>query len=283
MTKISLGTAQWGLNYGISNSSGIPSIKDIKNLISFARANKITMLDTANSYGEVESKLGEIGIDDFDTITKIHVSKGQSNKIEILIKFSIHNMGLNSIYGCLVHNPQELLKDSKIWEALKKEKDKKRITKIGYSVYEPEVLSRLLEKNMFPDVVQLPYSILDRKFESLIKFLKEEKVEIHARSIFLQGLYFLKLNKLPATLKPLKKPLKKIKNISRINSLTMLELCISFVLKNNNIDFVVVGVENLEQLKEIKNFFQTGIKLKKVDDSILNLSFDKKLLNPTNW
>ena len=63
----------------------------------------------------------------------------------------------------------------------------------------------------------------------------------------------------------------------------MLELCISFVLKNNNIDFVVVGVENLEQLKEIKNFFQTGIKLKKVDDSILNLSFDKKLLNPTNW
>ena len=70
------------------------------------------------------------------------------------------------------HNPQELLKDSKIWEALKKEKEREIISKIGYSVYEPDVLNRLLDKNMFPDIVQLPYSILDRKFERAINFFK---------------------------------------------------------------------------------------------------------------
>ena len=283
MTKISLGTAQWGLNYGISNSTGIPSLEDINNLICYARLNKIIMLDTANSYGEVESKLGKIGIYDFDTVTKISVLKGQSNKIENLVKISILNMKLNSVYGCLVHNPQELLKDSKIWEALKKEKEKGIISKIGYSVYEPEVLNRLLEKNMFPDIVQLPYSILDRKFERSITFLKHEKVEIHVRSVFLQGLYFLELNKLPITLKPLKKSLTKINNICKINSLSMLELCLSFVSKNNNIDFVVMGVENLEQLIQINDFFQKGNKLKTVDDSTLDFSFDQKLLNPTNW
>ena len=260
-----------------------PSLEDINNLICYARLNKIIMLDTANSYGEVESKLGKIGIYDFDTVTKISVLKGQSNKIENLVKISILNMKLNSVYGCLVHNPQELLKDSKIWEALKKEKEKGIISKIGYSVYEPEVLNRLLEKNMFPDIVQLPYSILDRKFERSITFLKHEKVEIHVRSVFLQGLYFLELNKLPITLKPLKKSLTKINNICKINSLSMLELCLSFVSKNNNIDFVVMGVENLEQLIQVNDFFQKGNKLKTVDDSTLDFSFDQKLLNPTNW
>ena len=213
MTKISLGTAQWGLNYGIANSTGIPSLNDINDLICYARRNKICMLDTANTYGEVESKLGKIGIDDFDTVTKVSVSKGQSAKIENLIKTSSLNMKLNSIYGCLVHNPQELLKDSKIWEALKKEKEREIISKIGYSVYEPDVLNRLLDKNMFPDIVQLPYSILDRKFERAINFLKHEKVEIHVRSVFLQGLYFLELNKLPVALKPLKKSIAFVKLI----------------------------------------------------------------------
>ena len=283
MTKISLGTAQWGLNYGIANSTGIPSLSDINDLISYARVNKICMLDTANTYGEVESKLGKIGIDDFDTITKVSVSKGQSAKIENLVKTSSLNMKLNSIYGCLVHNPQELLKDSKIWEALKKEKERGIISKIGYSVYEPEVLNRLLDKNMFPDIVQLPYSILDRKFERAINFLKHEKVEIHVRSVFLQGVYFLELNKLPVTLQPLKKPLKKINSICKVNSLSMLELCLSFVSKNNNIDFVVMGVENLGQLVQINDFFQKSNKLKLVDDSTLDFSFDQKLLNPTNW
>ena len=93
----------------------------------------------------------------------------------------------------------------------------------------------------------------------------------------------MELNKLPVTLQPLKKPLKKINSICKVNSLSMLELCLSFVSKNNNIDFVVMGVENLGQLVQINDFFQKSNKLKLVDDSTLDFSFDQKLLNPTNW
>ena len=93
----------------------------------------------------------------------------------------------------------------------------------------------------------------------------------------------MELNKLPVALKPLKKPLKKINSICKVNSFSMLELCLSFVLKNNNIDFAVMGVENLEQLVQINDFFHKSKKLKIVDDCNLDFSFDQKLLNPTNW
>ncbi len=283
MTKISIGSAQWGSEYGISNISGIPSLETINKIITYAKSNGIKMIDTAGIYGNAESKIGENISYDFDIVSKIIVNEGDSSEIKNLVNDSLLKLKLNSIYGCLVHNPKELLKDSKIWEALKNEKREGKIKKIGYSVYEPKELQMLFKKKLIPDMIQLPYNILDRKFESYIDSLKKKKIEIHIRSVFLQGLYFMDADCLPVKLLPLKNPLTKLKKLCNSWSISMLELCLYFVLKNKNIDYIIVGVESLQQLKQINKVFKNNDCPLDTQLFDLNFTFNKNLLNPSNW
>lgn len=284
MTKISIGTAQWGLNYGISNTTGIPSYKHLTEILDYARTNKIKMLDTAALYGEAESKLGKVGCDNFWIVTKITIQNHKnSTSIKRSIQNSLKRLNQNSIYGCLIHNPEALINNQKEWFELQNEKNNGSVLKVGYSIYDVNTLEALFKGGMIPDIIQFPYNILDRKFERHMDLLKKHKVEIHVRSVFLQGLYFMNINEIPKKLEPLKETLKKLKSLCKSKSISMLDLCLSFVLKNNNIDFIVMGVENLEQLVQINDFFHKSKKLKIVDDSTLDFSFDQKLLNPRNW
>ncbi len=284
MTKISIGTAQWGLNYGISNTTGIPSYKHLTEILDYARTNKIKMLDTAALYGEAESKLGKVGCDNFWIVTKITIQNHKnSTSIKRSIQNSLKRLNQNSIYGCLIHNPETLINNQKEWFELQNEKNNGSVLKVGYSIYDVNTLEALFKGGMIPDIIQFPYNILDRKFERHMDLLKKHKVEIHVRSVFLQGLYFMNINEIPKKLEPLKETLKKLKSLCKSKSISMLDLCLSFVLKNNNIDFIVMGVENLEQLVQINDFFHKSKKLKIVDDSTLDFSFDQKLLNPRNW
>lgn len=283
MAKISIGSAQWGSEYGISNISGIPSSNTVNKIITYANSNNIRMIDTARAYGNAESKIGEYISNDFDIVSKIIVNEENSSKIKNLVNDSLLKLKINSIYGFLIHNPKELLKDTKTWEALKNEKSEGKIKKIGYSVYEPKDLQMLFKKKLIPDIVQLPYNILDRKFESYIDSLKKKKIEIHVRSVFLQGLYFMDANCLPSKLLPLRNPLIKLKKLCKSRSLSMLELCLSFVLKNKNIDYIIVGVESLQQLIQINKVFKNNDNSLKAKWFDLNFSCNENLLNPSNW
>lgn len=283
MAKISIGSAQWGSEYGISNISGIPSSNTVNKIITYANSNNIRMIDTARAYGNAESKIGETISNDFDIVSKIIVNEENSSKIKNLVNDSLLKLKINSIYGFLIHNPKELLKDTKTWEALKNEKSEGKIKKIGYSVYEPKDLQMLFKKKLIPDIVQLPYNILDRKFESYIDSLKKKKIEIHVRSVFLQGLYFMDANCLPSKLLPLRNPLIKLKKLCKSRSLSMLELCLSFVLKNKNIDYIIVGVESLQQLIQINKVFKNNDNPLKAKWFDLNFSCNENLLNPSNW
>lgn len=283
MAKISIGSAQWGSEYGISNISGIPSSNTVNKIITYANSNNIRMIDTARAYGNAESKIGETISNDFDIVSKIIVNEENSSKIKNLVNDSLLKLKINSIYGFLIHNPKELLKDTKTWEALKNEKSEGKIKKIGYSVYEPKDLQMLFKKKLIPDIVQLPYNILDRKFESYIDSLKKKKIEIHVRSVFLQGLYFMDANCLPSKLLPLRNPLIKLKKLCKSRSISMLELCLSFVLKNKNIDYIIVGVESLQQLIQINKVFKNNDNSLKAKWFDLNFSCNENLLNPSNW
>ncbi len=283
MAKISIGSAQWGSEYGISNISGIPSSNTVNKIITYANSNNIRMIDTARAYGNAESKIGENISNDFDIVSKIIVNEENSSKIKNLVNDSLLKLKINSIYGFLIHNPKELLKDSKTWEALENEKSEGKIKKIGYSVYEPKDLQMLFKKKLIPDIVQLPYNILDRKFESYIDSLKKKKIEIHVRSVFLQGLYFMDANSLPSKLLSLRNPLIKLKKLCKSRSISMLELCLSFVLKNKNIDYIIVGVESLQQLIQINKVFKNNDNSLKAKWFDLNFSCNENLLNPSNW
>ena len=280
--KLALGTVQWGTNYGISNNLGVPSDLELKKILKFSKNNGIKLLDTASTYGDSELRIKKLTNHDFNIITKIS-SISNENSIKKQINNSLNRLGANSIYGCLFHSPNELIKNNHYWDKINEEKINGKVKKIGYSLYHPNELDYLLNSEIIPDIVQVPFSLLDRKFESYFEILNKMKIEIHVRSVFLQGMYFLNPDELPKKLKDYAKPLNKLKQIANDCSIEMLDLALNYVLNKNYINYVVIGVVNMKQIEDI--FFSSNKKLNKETIKIIeNIKVDNKdILNPSNW
>nr|WP_294937016.1 aldo/keto reductase [uncultured Flavobacterium sp.] len=281
--KITLGTVQFGINYGISNTHGVPSDTELKAIFSAAEDGGIECLDTAQAYGNAEERLGQFSGNHFKIITKFPNVSG-NEELEKMLSESLIRLKSDSIYGYLAHNADILIEKTFLWETLQQAKSKGKIQKIGFSLYSPEQLEKLLELNCIPDLVQLPYSILDRKFENKLAELKQLGTEIHVRSVFLQGLYFTNPTTLPEKLLPLKSALTDLQNICNESEVTVGDAALNYVISNSNIDQIVMGVETAEQLKQN---IQSVLNWKLGSDLFSKIEAieikDKSLLNPVNW
>ena len=169
--KLVIGTAQFGQNYGITNSKGKVPKAEIKAILGQARCNQIYSLDTASSYGDSELILGNIGVSDFEIIAKLP-ALGQSNDkpYEVFsnsLKSSLKNLRKSSIETILLHRPEELLSSfgDDIYKSLLKLKDNGLANRIGISIYSPEFLGAIIPKYHF-DVIQVPINIFDRRIIS---------------------------------------------------------------------------------------------------------------------
>lgn len=280
--KIALGTVQWGLDYGIANTHGIPSDEALKSIFALANKNGIDLFDTAVQYGEAEKRVGQFSNPEHRIITKIGNFTPQ-NSLKIQLDNSFKHFKREKIYGCLFHDIEELTKNNDLWTELLEYKATGKISKIGYSLYEPQELLDLLEAGLHPDLIQLPYSILDRKFEPYFEQLKSIDTEIHIRSVFLQGLYFMSIEALSSKFNDLKGTLKEVEEIATEFGLTKLELALNYVLKNKYVDYAIIGVEQSSQLKEIINASKIVFS-KSIEERLNALSVENPtLLNPSNW
>ncbi|ESU20564.1 hypothetical protein FCR2A7T_08700 [Flavobacterium cauense R2A-7] len=281
--KITLGTVQFGINYGISNTHGVPSDEALQTIFSVAAEAGINQLDTALAYGNAEERLGLFASDRFQIITKFPAVASQ-NELENTLEQSLIRLKTTSVYGYLAHNADILIENPQLWETLQKAKAEGKIEKIGFSLYHPEQLEKLLALNIVPDLVQLPYSILDRKFENKLAELKLLGTEIHVRSVFLQGLYFMNPKQLPEKLKPLTAALTELQTICTENKVGVGDVALNYVISNPNIDKVVMGVETAAQLKQniqmVSNWEANSGLFSKIEAIEIN---DKSLLNPVNW
>ena len=276
--KIALGTVQWGLNYGISNKRGIPSELELDKIFATASANGINLLDTATSYGEAESRIGNRSSGKFRIVTKIG-SISKDNSIEQQVKKSLENLKTTSLYGCLFHNVNELLETPSMWGEMQGQKKEGRIEKVGYSLYHTEELERLLQLNFIPDLIQIPFNLIDQRFEPYFKQLSEMKIEIHVRSIFLQGL-LLNFEMMEQDKFLEWSPIwKKYKDWLNETNLTPLEACICHAEHHKEITNIILGVEQLSQLKEII----LASKKKSIEAPKAFISTDQKLINPLSW
>jgi aryl-alcohol dehydrogenase-like predicted oxidoreductase len=170
------------------------------------------VLDSASAYGNAEEVLGKNELSHFKLVSKF-LPPSEGENVENQLKQSLENLRLDHLYGYLAHRPLEVLIHPEQWEELQDFKAEGIVKKIGFSLNEPEELEKLLEKGYVPDLVQVPYNYFDRRFETAIKELKEEGCEIHTRSAFLQGLFFMDPNELPdyfAEVKPLLRQLQEI-------------------------------------------------------------------------
>ena len=282
MNKLALGTVQFGIKYGINNSHGIPSDKAVDEILNFANKSGVKILDTAIAYGNCEERLGNLMKNDFDIISKFSNIDNEKD-FEKSLSQTLNKLKISKLYGFLAHDSNELIKNNLIWDYLKSLKQTNKVQKIGYSVYNTSQLDDLIELGFVPYIIQLPYNLLDRQFERYFKILKQHKVEIHVRSIFLQGLYFMSLNKLPIYLLPLKKDINSLHSICENYNINITSLAMNFVKQNPYIDYIVMGVESKKQLEE--NTIVLNEKLnKKIIDLVLSINVkNKNLLNPVNW
>lgn len=280
--KLTLGTVQFGIPYGINNTNGIPDDQEISGIFDLAFKEGISVLDTAPEYGNAEERIANFSHSRFKIITKFS-KVNTSQELQNALSKSLLRLKTNSVYGYISHKADDLIENSTLWETMMKMKDDQTVEKIGYSLYSPEHLERLLDIGYIPDIIQLPYSMLDRKFEKYLPKLKQLGTEIHVRSVFLQGLYFMNPNKLPHYLRPLRDPLHELHKISRESHLSIGSLALNFVNDNPNIDKLVIGVDSKSQLAEnlsmIENLTNTGINESINDIIVLN----QELLNPANW
>lgn len=280
--KIGLGTVQWGLDYGIANTHGIPSDEVLNSIFALANKSGINLFDTAVQYGEAEKRLGQFSNLEHQIVTKIGNFSTNKNLNQQLDN-SFKHLKRQNIYGCLFHDVDELINNTDLWRELLVYKKEGRINKIGYSLYEPQELLYLLKAGLHPDIVQLPYSILDRKFEPYFDLLKNKGVEIHVRSVFLQGLYFKNPEQLSNKLSILKSVLIELQNICKINKLDMSQFCLGFIRQNYNIDYAIIGVESETQLKEVSQVKNCNLNWDNILETLDSYDVKKELLNPSSW
>ena len=282
-TKLVLGTAQFGGYYGISSRQMVNDIQ-FKKIIAYSKKNKIKELDTARNYGNCEARLKKNkNIDSFNITTKIFFPKKSNRKPEDYVRFQINriikNLNLTKIYCVLIHNPGHFAKRRKYFYALKKLKQEGLIKNIGFSVYETNYLKNII-KNYDFDVVQIPYNVFDRRFEdeNCIILLKKKGIKIYVRSIFLQGMLLLNYDEIPKKFKKHSHVWKLWCDWLKINKLSAMEVCLNFVNSNKKIDKIIIGVHNINQLKEILNYRRKKIQI----PTFFSLK-NNKILNPLNW
>lgn len=283
--RLALGTVQFGLPYGITNQVGQVSQSIASSIIKLASSSGINMLDTAISYGESEATLGLVGVQDFKLVTKLPPFPNGCNAqdwISKQISESFLRLNVNSVYAVLLHQPQQLLgsNGAGIYRALQSLKDEGLVEKVGISIYSPLELASFYEKFHF-DLVQAPFNLVDKRLLNTgwIARLKDYGVEIHARSVFLQGLLLIDEKEIPLKFQQWKATFQKWHNYLKENKVSALNACLAYPLSFSEIDKIIVGVESREQLNQI---LAASCPLKNID--LPNLSSeDDNFINPANW
>lgn len=285
MSKFVLGTAQFGSNYGIKSKGQVKSLA-IKKILDTAIVKNINSIDTAYSYGNCEKILGDYNISKFKIISKTrHFKSLNLNELELIkndFNSSLANLKQENIYAILIHNANDLFKKNgeKLYHQLVSLKQSKKVIKIGVSVYHKKQLEKILE-NFDIDLVQFPLNIFDRRItdSSIMQKLKNKNIEIHARSIFLQGLLLLTKKERPKKFN-FWNPLWDLwHEWLKANNISALQATLRYALSIPNISKLVVGVDNYTQLEEILEASK-GI-LPSIPTQLF--TNDDNLLNPSNW
>jgi aryl-alcohol dehydrogenase-like predicted oxidoreductase len=278
-SKIIIGTANFGQNYGISKKK--VNLRSAKVVCGYAIENKIRYLDTATSYKN-SNKIIKILNKKIEVITKVLPCKKWINFDYCLnemnkIYFDLGNKKINTL---LFHDENFLFKKEgyQVYLNLIKLKKKKLFKNIGVSIYNFYNLNYLIKKYSF-DIIQCPFNIFDQRLieTNWLSKLKNRGIKIHVRSIFLQGLLLNKNLNNNNISKKWKKDLMYFNEYANKNNINLIDLCMTFVT-SYNLNGYVIGIENLKNLKKII-FFK---KVKKFNFKMFSNN-KKKLIDPRKW
>lgn len=293
MNRLALGTAQFGLNYGISNAIGVTSSEEVKRILEFARQKGITLLDTAPSYGTSEETLGDSLPDSHGffivtktpTYRKTRIDSSDGQYLRETLRTSLNRLKQPSLYCLLIHHADDLFLPNAniLWEAMEEIKAAGLVKKIGVSVYSPQQIDKMLDRYS-PDVIQAPINVLDQRLikAGYLSLLKKQGIEIHSRSAFLQGLLLMPIEEMPDYFNPFKPMLAHYQKSLKEKGIPPLSAALGFVYRLPDIDYILVGVNNKDHLEEIIASVSNIDPLERLDFSEFAID-DERLINPSLW
>ncbi|HKO80764.1 MAG TPA: aldo/keto reductase [Chitinophagaceae bacterium] len=272
--KIGLGTVQFGIKYGIANKTGQTPAAEVTRILDKAYQYGVRIVDTASAYGNAEQVLGYNDLHRFQLVSKfMPVTIGRS--LADQLNHTLFHLQIDSLYGFLAHRPMSLLENKNQWQELEYLKSDGLVKKIGYSLNNTNELTELLDNNMMPDLIQVPYNYFDNRFKEQLIELKMRGCEVHARSAFLQGLFFMN----PDSLSPFFDKVKDIlKNLQLTYGDHLPGVLLKYVLKLDYVDRVILGVENEYQLTENIKKMEEAPEIPEFNSAIVD-----SILMPSNW
>lgn len=287
MSRLALGTVQFGLKYGITNLRGQPSLREAGEILEVAREYGIDLLDSAVVYGISEKVLGHLGVTDFKIVTKLPpIPDGTQNVVkwvELQLRSSLKRLRLDSIYGLLLHRSRDLTGQhgNELALGIQNIKASGLVSKVGVSIYDPSELDETLSR-MAVDLVQAPMNLVDRRLEKSgwLRKLHSKGVEVHTRSTFLQGLLIVPREKVPVQFERWSSLWDCWHRELRGNSASAIASCLAYPLSLPEVSRVVVGVDVADQLKSLVMEAQNLPNHQKWPSIVSN---DPILINPSNW
>lgn len=302
ISKITLGTAQLGLDYGISNINGKPNLESSFNILNYAWENNINSYDTSPAYGNSEEIIGSFfsnnitkGKENLVIISKMPAIKRYEEPtfdnvyrfIKNQINQSINKLKINKIPIYLLHHAHDIyFKDGIVIECLSQIKKEEKIGRFGISAYNPKEVEASLEfKNI--DVIQVPINIFDLRLitRGLLKKLKKKNYLIFARSIYLQGLFFIHPKRLLKNMGIAIKPINKLIQLINEYNIDIAQLAFSFVRDLSEITSLVIGAEKKEQIANNLRILKSSPLSYEIRKRIIEefSELPEKLINPSLW
>jgi aryl-alcohol dehydrogenase-like predicted oxidoreductase len=290
--KIGLGTVQLGLDYGISNDGGKVTKGEAGAIIADALRAGVDLFDTAPRYGDSELVVGELlphrsGVKLVTKTPQFDGPRRSCNDAGLLVRTlndSLTRLRVPAAYGLMIHRAEDMLAEGGeyLFEAMQELKSEGLVSKIGVSVYSADQIDRLLHRYSL-DLVQLPLSVLDQRLVASghLRELHSRGVEIHARSVFLQGLLLMKPDLIPRDLAATKPKIAAFNEWCEAHGLLPVQGALAFIRQIDQVDYVIVGVTSASELKELIAGFEVA--LGENADFAPFACADERVLNPVHW
>ncbi len=293
ISRLALGTAAFGMAYGLGNKGQAVSRVEVARILGLAWERGIDLLDTAAEYGEAESVIGGAKPKDahFKIVSKIpriaqeKITSGDVQRVRAAAHNSIQCLKIESFDTLLVHHAPDLLAPggAELFRALQELKSRGITARLGVSVYDVDSLNQILAT--YPvEVVQLPLNLLDQRFiqSGAIANLAERKIEIHVRSVFLQGLLLTDPEKLSAPFLGLKEHLTFLRSEAVSRETTIQTIALAYISRRKEISRIIIGIQSADELNaNISAFTNIPARLD-LDFSAYEIR-DPDVIDPRRW
>jgi aryl-alcohol dehydrogenase-like predicted oxidoreductase len=253
--QLCLGTVQFGLPYGITNTTGQVTEPEVCRILALAAQQGIQLIDTAQAYGSAERVLGQCWPASMPRrlISKLP-AQADPNSWEESFQASLNRLQADHLDGFLLHRSADLLgpQADRLLEWLESLRERGLVQRIGVSIYDAFELEGLPLDRL--QLVQLPLSLYDQRLHlnGTVDQLKSAGLAVHARSLLLQGLILKSADQWPLFLSPgFRQHHRQLIRHLAERGLSLLHAALAFAHSCDGLEAVLVGVLSAEELAEL--------------------------------